>query len=299
MKQVNRFSISDIAAITGIKSATLRIWEQRYNITQAKRTATNIRYYDDFDLRVFLNIACLIESGLKISEIAELSESQRVEKIQALETTQDQSAVIIQQLVAHTLNLNEQQFRLIIQDCIQEFGAEETILHFIYPFLSRIGVLWQTGLIGPAQEHFASSLIKQRLIVAIDELPIPENTNQKNFLLFLPEGEFHEIALLLSQFIVRSKGFPSLYLGQNLPIPYVQEVVHSYQPKYILTVFTADLGLDSLKEKMQKLADSFSDTTILIAGAAVSAHKPKALAHCIPLNEVDDLHRFLDKNLLK
>lgn len=299
MKQVNRFSISDIAAITGIKSATLRIWEQRYNIIHAKRTATNIRYYDDFDLRIFLNIACLIESGLKISEIAELTESERAEKIQELKTTQDQSAVIIQQLIAHTLNLNEQQFRLIIQDCIQEFGAEETMLQFIYPFLNRIGILWQTGLIGPSQEHFASSLIKQRLIVAIDELPIPENGEQNNFLLFLPEGEFHEIALLLSQFIVRSKGFPSLYLGQNLPIPYVQEVALSYQPKYILTVFTADFGFEALTEKMNKMLDSFPDTTVLIAGAAVSAHKPKVHARCILLNEVNDLHHFLAKNLSK
>lgn len=299
MKKVNRFSISDIAAITGIKSATLRIWEQRYNITHGKRTASNIRYYDDFDLRVFLNIACLIESGLKISEIAELTESERAEKIQSIKATQDQSAVIVQQLITHTLNLNEHHFRLIIQDCIQEFGAEETMLQFIYPFLSRIGILWQTGLIGPAQEHFASSLIKQRLIVAIDELPIPENSEQSNFLLFLPEGEFHEIALLLSQYIVRSKGFPSLYLGQNLPIPYVQEVAQSYQPKYILTVFTADFGLEALTDKMNKMLDSFPDTTVLIAGAAVSAHKPPVLARCIPLIEVNDLNHFLANNLSK
>ena len=299
MKQVNRFSISDIAAITGIKSATLRIWEQRYNIIHAKRTVTNIRYYDDFDLRIFLNIACLIESGVKISEIAELTESEIAEKIQALKITNDQSAVIVQQLIAHTLNLNENQFKIIIQDCIQEFGAEETMLQFIYPFLNRIGVLWQTGLIGPAHEHFASSLIKQRLIVAIDELPIPENDEHNNLLLFLPEGEFHEIALLLSQFIVRSKGFPSLYLGQNLPIPYVQEVAQSYQPKYILTVFTADLGLEPLAEKMRQMLESFPDATVLIAGAAISAHKPLVQPRCIPLIEVNDLHDFLVNNISK
>ena len=299
MKQVNRFSISDIAAITGIKSATLRIWEQRYNIIHAKRTTTNIRYYDDFDLRIFLNIACLIESGLKISEIAELTESEIAEKIQSLNTIHDQSAVIVQKLIAHTLNLNEFQFRVIIQDCIQEFGAEETMLQFVYPFLNRIGVLWQTGLIGPAHEHFASSLIKQRLIVAMDELPIPENSENNNFLLFLPEGEFHEIALLLSQFIVRSKGFPSLYLGQNLPIPYVQEVAQSYQPKYILTVFTADLGLEPLTEKMRQMLGSFPDATVLIAGAAISVHKPLAQPRCIPLIEVNDLHHFLVNNISK
>ena len=95
MKEVNRFSISDIADITGIKSATLRIWEQRYQIIHAKRSASNIRYYDDFDLRIFLNISCLIENGFKISKIAEMSDEQRAEIIQTLSLDQLNAPVVI------------------------------------------------------------------------------------------------------------------------------------------------------------------------------------------------------------
>jgi len=299
MKEVNRFSISDIAAITGIKSATLRIWEQRYQIIHAKRTASNIRYYDDFDLRIFLNISCLIESGFKISEIAAMSDAQRIEKIQALALHQINAPIVIQELIEYTLSLNEQSLKTTIQNCINELGVIETVLQYVYPFLSKIGVLWQTGIIAPAQEHFATSLIKQRLIVAIDELPTPDATNENKFILFLPEGEFHEIALLLAQFMVRAKGFQSVYLGQNLPVPYVQELVQSYQPKYIITVITTDLGVDVLAEMMQNMASLFPQTTVLIAGSAVSAHSPKPVKNCVPLCGVADLYDFIAENIKK
>ncbi len=297
MKEVNRFSISEIAAITGIKSATLRIWEQRYQIIHAKRSASNIRYYDDFDLRIFLNISCLIENGLKISEIAAMSDAQRVEKIQILTSSQLNAPTIIQELIEQTLSLNEQLFKTTIQTCINELGVMETMLQCVYPFLSRVGLLWHTGLIAPAQEHFASSLIKQRLIVAIDDLAIPDSSNKNKFILFLPEGEFHEIALLLAQFIVRANGFQSLYLGQNLPIPYVQEVVASYHPNYIITILTNDLGEDVLANLMQDMAIRFPAATILLAGSAVTTNSPKPMKNCVPLCAIDELYAFIAENI--
>ena len=297
MKEVNRFSISEIAAITGIKSATLRIWEQRYQIIHAKRSASNIRYYDDFDLRIFLNISCLIENGLKISEIAAMSVAQRVEKIQILTSSQLNAPTIIQELIEQTLSLNEQLFKTTIQTCINELGVMETMLQCVYPFLSRVGLLWHTGLIAPAQEHFASSLIKQRLIVAIDDLAIPDSSNKNKFILFLPEGEFHEIALLLAQFIVRANGFQSLYLGQNLPIPYVQEVVASYHPNYIITILTNDLGEDVLANLMQDMAIRFPAATILLAGSAVTTNSPKPMKNCVPLCAIDELYAFIAENI--
>lgn len=299
MKEVNRFSISDIAAITGIKSATLRIWEQRYQIIHAKRSSSNIRYYDDFDLRIFLNISCLIENGFKISEIAAMSDLQRAEKIQTLSLHQLNVPIVIQELIEYTLSLNEHLFKTTIQNCINELGVIQTVLQYVYPFLSKVGVMWQTGLIAPAQENFASSLIKQRLIVEIDQLPIPDSSNDNKFLLFLPEGEFHEIALLLAQFMVRAKGFQSIYLGQNIPVPYVQELVKSYHPKFIVTVITTDLGAGVLAELMQNMATCFPESTVLIAGSAVSAHSPKPLKNCVPLCGVADLYDFITENIIE
>jgi methanogenic corrinoid protein MtbC1 len=215
-----------------------------------------------------------------------MSDAQRVEKIQTLSSHQLNTPIVIQELIDQTLSLNEHLFKNTIQNCINELGVMETMLQCVYPFLNRVGLLWQTGLIAPAQEHFATSLIKQRLIVAIDK-----------FILFLPEGEFHEIALLLAQYIVRAKGFQSLYLGQNLPIPYVQEVVASYGPSYIITVLTNDLGEDILANLMQDMAGRFPTATILVAGSAVTTHSPKPIKNCVPLCAIDELYAFITENV--
>ena len=232
-----------------------------------------------------------------VQKIVEMSDAQRAEKIQTLSSHQLNTPIVIQELIEQTLSLNEQLFKNTIQDCIKELGVMETMLQCVYPFLSRVGLLWQTGLIAPAQEHFASSLIKQRLIVAIDELPIPDSSIKNKFILFLPEGEFHEIALLLAQFMVRANGFQSLYLGQNLPIPYVQEVVASYDANYIITILTNDLGTEFLTNLMQDMSSRFPAATILIAGSAVTTHSPKPIQNCVPLCAIDELYAFIAKNI--
>src|ERR1051325_8984560 len=70
---MSSYSIKDLEQLSGIKAHTLRIWEQRYNIIAPQRTDTNIRTYDDQDLKLILNISLLKDHGYKISEISKLS----------------------------------------------------------------------------------------------------------------------------------------------------------------------------------------------------------------------------------
>ena len=73
---MSTFSIRDLEHLSGIKAHTIRIWEQRYELIQPKRTDTNIRFYDDQDLKLILNVALLKENGVKISKIAEMTEGE-------------------------------------------------------------------------------------------------------------------------------------------------------------------------------------------------------------------------------
>ena len=51
------YSIADLEKLSGIKSHTIRIWEKRYNIVSPERTDTNIRAYNDDQLKKILNIS--------------------------------------------------------------------------------------------------------------------------------------------------------------------------------------------------------------------------------------------------
>jgi hypothetical protein len=112
----------------------------------------------------------------------------------------------------------------------------ETMTKLIYPLLNLIGGLWTTGKANPAQEHFISNLIRQKLIAAIETLPAPPITGYK-IMLFLNEGESHEIGLLLAQYIAKEQGWNVYYLGQNVPLNNIDETSRMIQANLMFTTF--------------------------------------------------------------
>ena len=164
------YSIRDLENFTGIKAHTLRIWEKRYNIVKPKRTCTNIRYYDDEDLKKLLNISILNRNGIKISNIVEMSDQAISEKVMSFASTKTDTDTQVESLVVAMIDLDERKFEKIFTTAVLRLGFEETVLRILYPFFERIGILWQIGTISPAQEHFISNLIRQKLIVAREGL---------------------------------------------------------------------------------------------------------------------------------
>ena len=67
------YSIADLEKLSGIKSHTIRIWEKRYELVKPLRTDTNIRAYNDDQLKKILNVSFLINNGMKISKVASLT----------------------------------------------------------------------------------------------------------------------------------------------------------------------------------------------------------------------------------
>src|SRR6478609_6791648 len=185
------FSIKDIEAVSGIRCHTLRIWEQRYGILAPKRTDSNIRYYDDEDLKCILNISFLNKNGYKISEIAKMCKDEIQNKILGLSDNKGIYTAQINELISSMIAYDEFAFHTVLNRCIIQNGLEQTMLQVVFPFLNEIGIMWQVGSIHPSHEHFATNIIKQKLYVAIDGNTGRYNENRKRFLLFLPEYEQH------------------------------------------------------------------------------------------------------------
>lgn len=295
MVKMNKFSIKDIETITGIKSHTIRVWEQRYNLLQTKRTDTNIRYYDDDDLRFLLNVSILNDSGIKISEIVKMSSQEIAEKVESLSEVENNYTCHIQSLVKYSLELNEEEFKKSFNQAVKKIGFEQTMIQVTYPFLKKVGIMWQTGMINPAQEHFATNLIKQKLIVAIFSVKPFEIEGVKKFLLFLPENEYHEIALLFAYYMIKLHGHKVLYLGQSLSLNYVREVIDSYHPDYIFSILTNSMNHSDINDSVRSFVKSFPNQTILLAGNALKDHKLDDLTNVVNLQDVADLLSFLNQ----
>lgn len=108
--QLGTFTIKDIEAVTGIKGHTLRMWEQRYGIIKPKRSETNIRYYDDADLKILLNISVLNNHGVKISEIAKMTGVEITEQVLKLSNFSSEHTNQIKALTSAMLSFNETEF---------------------------------------------------------------------------------------------------------------------------------------------------------------------------------------------
>ena len=164
---MNQFTIKDLEHLSGIKAHTIRVWEQRYSFLTPQRTETNIRYYNNEHLKLILNIALLNKYGFKISHIDKMNEDDIRQKIMALSHTEAQEENRINQLIECMVDVDMQNFETLLDRYIKENSVEKAVLQIIYPFLERIGMLWLTNNIHPAQEHLVSNIIRQKLIIAI------------------------------------------------------------------------------------------------------------------------------------
>lgn len=290
---MRKFSISDIEGLIGIKAHTIRAWEIRYNLVPPKRTRTNIRYYDEDDLKALLNIVTLNENGYKISRIAKMSQAQIMDLVTQLKSDWANDTIQVLNLSNATLNYNEVEFSNILSGCIDEMGLINTMDAVLFPFMKRAGMLWQTGTINPSHEHFASNLIRDRIIVEIDKLVKPKIKDPKRFLLFLPENETHETGLLFARYLLKKCGQDTLYLGSEIPYTDIIKVVESYQPDFAFVVLTSlNLGKD-VNKIIGKVMDNL-DIPLIVAGSLISEFDILVKDKLTPLKNVCDMVDFLE-----
>jgi MerR family transcriptional regulator, light-induced transcriptional regulator len=262
---MGKYSIKELEQLSGIKAHTIRIWEKRYTIITPDRTPTNIRFYSDDDLKKIINVSLLNNHGVKISKIADMSSEEISTRILALSEAKPESDIYIDQLVVSMVDLEEETFEKILTGVVDKFGFERTITEVVYPFMEKIGVLWQTGAITPAHEHFISNLIRQKLITSIASLPIPSKKSRKA-ILFLPEGELHEIGLLFYHYITRKNGFKTFYLGQSVPHEDLKTIYKIHQPDILITSLVSFPPPSLFEKYINTLSRDFAEATILASG---------------------------------
>jgi len=260
------YSIKDLEKLTGIKAHTLRIWEKRYNILNPERTDTNIRYYSDFDLKKLLNISLLNKHGYKISLLASLNDGDLNDKVLSLTQNDAVNELQLDSLLTAMIELDESKFDKIISNAIIHHGFEETLSRVIHPLFEKIGILWQTGTINPAHEHFISNLIRQKILVAIDGIIHNGSISPKTFFVFLPDGEWHELGLLIYSYFIKKAGHKIIYFGQSLPFPALAEAARSTDPDYLFTIMTCSLSDIDTLPYIQRLGQTFRTKTTFISG---------------------------------
>lgn len=271
---MNSFTIKDLENLSGIKAHTLRIWEQRYNFLKPERTFTNIRYYSNNELKTILNIALLNKYGYKVSHIDKMTEDEIRDKVLTLNQQEAQQERIVNELVQHMVDLNTHAFEETLSSYILARGIERTITQIIFKYMEKIGILWLTNHINPAQEHLVTNIIRQKLIVGIEGISTPLKVN-KTILLFLPEAEYHEMGLLFMYYLLKSRGIEVIYLGCNVPLADVGYVVKVKKPDFLYCHVTRP-GLNFNFDKfLANISKNLADTPCIISGLLTQNYEKK------------------------
>lgn len=278
---MNSFTIKDLESLSGIKAHTIRIWEQRYSFLKPQRTGTNIRIYSGDELKILLNIALLNKYGFKISLIDKMNDEEISQKLVSVTDVQAQQEKMVNDLIGNMIDLDIDQFETALDRYIRARGIERTINNLIFPFLERIGILWQTNHINAAQEHLVTNIIRQKLIVGVDNAH-PVITSNKTILLFLPEGEHHELGLLYMYYLLKGRGVRVLYLGANVPGKDVVYVAQTKKPQHLYTHITCIPGNFKMEKYLNHISEQIPGTPIIVSGQ-MAQYPHKNLANGIEL----------------
>lgn len=303
MGRDEKFSIRQMVELTGLSEFTIRGWENRYLAFNPKRGDSGRREYSKSDVERALLLRELLKRGHKIGKIAKLN-NLRLKSLfeQSDGGGRERLNENRSEAVSKALDLVALQKWSELDLFIREFRAEKVIdlIHdFFLPMLQALAANVNAGLVSISQEHIFSSFLKEKIYSTLSPMGSGRSggaAGKIRFVLVAPEGDYHEMGLLLAHLLIRSHGFTSLYLGPHTPARDLSETALRFDASHLLIVSTvskkdgARQGILSYVSDVQKAVGSHP--RILVAGAqARVGHQPSSSLSI--LTEFSELENFL------
>ena len=230
------FSINVISNACGVKPHTIRTWEKRYQVFTPERSEGGQRLYSEVDLTKAKLIVSLIEQGHNISSLArhslqELRSLLVVKNGEVSESDKMRTYVETKKLVQHLANFNIDQVASGMQYLRLSLGVKEFIFKIVLPVIHEIEKLALKGIYSVTQEHIISTIVRDQLgqINLANEGP-----NHDRFALATPEGNLHELPIMIAEIICNANRFSTNYLGASHPAECLSEAVNALKCKTIV-----------------------------------------------------------------
>ena len=270
------FSIRDLENFSGIKAHTIRIWEKRYNVLEPDRTDSNIRTYNESDLKKILNVSYLNRNGYKISRIARLNEDELTHQVMKVNSSKDDSDQNFQagKILMSAIKFNEEHFKEVLAQYLKEPGIEQAYTRYFHPLLEKARILWQTGSLSRAQEQFIRNIIGQMIIIEDHKLPVASGRDTSTVAMInTSENLTSDNNFLFYKYILKKRGFDVIFTGGILPASEVIEI-YKIKPFVYLIVNSSSFGFGGKKiSYFRNLGKSLMIKKIIITDSPGEAEK--------------------------
>ena len=255
--------IGELAERTGVSPELLRAWEQRYGLLQPARTSGGFRLYSAADEARVQRMQSLVSGGLAAAQAARLilSREPAPPTASASATTLEDAAG---NLTVSLDRLDEQAANTALDRLLSAYTVETVLQDVVLPYLHRLGERWETGESSVAQEHFASNLLRGRLLGLAQGWG--QGQGPAAILACLP-GEHHELGLMVFGVALRRRGWRITYLGTDSPISAVADIARTLAPAVVVLL---SMNPDNFLDHAREIEQLATQVPVVIAGTGAT-----------------------------
>ena len=269
-----QYSMKAAATSTGLSPHVIRIWEKRYGAVNPNRSESNRRRYTEADLERLRLLKAATLAGHNIGQIAQLRQDQLRELAGAaipvadIVTTDPLSPKrFVQRALDATKALNAAALDQALADGAVTLGTQGLLQKVVAPLAHRIGDLWQSGDLTAAQEHFATSLIRNFL--GHHSRPFATADSAPGIVVATPVGQLHELGAVIVATAAANLGWRVINLGVSLPAAEIAAAALRGRTRAVALSIVFPASDPKVAEELRNLRRLLPvDTAILIGGRA-------------------------------
>jgi MerR family transcriptional regulator, light-induced transcriptional regulator len=269
--------IGEAARRLGMTTAALRAWETRYGVPAPQRTAGGLRLYSEEELARVGAMRDLVAGGMAPAEAARAVADLAIGEEEAPTAGTDRSAAsgtaagyaspaalesLAGELEERLTEFDEAGAHATLDRLLAQFSAEVVVADVVLPVLRRIGERWRRGGLAIAQEHFSTTLLRERLLAMARGWGRGIGPRA---VLACPPGELHDVGLIAFGLSLRTHGWRVTYLGQNTPSETLVATVERLAPSVVVIAATMPESLDAVRNELIRIGDR---ARLYVGGAA-------------------------------
>jgi MerR family transcriptional regulator, light-induced transcriptional regulator len=260
-----RLRIGELSRRVGVSAELLRAWERRYGLLSPTRTPGGFRLYGDADERRVRRMLAHLDRGVSAAEGARLALLEREETEPAAATGTPASELMGEQLRQALDAFDEPAAHAALDRLLSAFTPDSVLRDTVLPYLHELGERWRRGEASIGQEHFASALLRGRLLGLARGWG---SAGSPRALLTCLPGEQHDLGLICFGLTLRARGWSITFLGPDTPLATINEMTRLLTPALVvLTATTAEQFADARHDLVQVAGAA----PLLLAGPGASA----------------------------
>jgi DNA-binding transcriptional MerR regulator len=240
--------IGELSRRSGVSPDLLRAWERRYGLLRPTRSAGGLRLYSLDDLERVREMRRHLADGLAAAQAAALAAASPA--AEPAEVALD-TAAAREQLARALEDFDEPAAQSIVDDLLAAASVDVLVTEVVLPYLRELGGRWERGEASVAQEHFASNVLRGRLLGLARGWG--RGLGPLALLACVP-GERHDLGLLGFGLVLRSRGWRIAYLGADTPLPTLDATARALSPDLVVLTAVAEDGLQPLLAELRPLA---------------------------------------------